>query len=75
MSQDLIPNFIEGEWTKATATETLLVKDPASGELLGKVPLSARTDVDRAVQAAAKAFPAWPGLFNFPPPRPPYCHD
>jgi malonate-semialdehyde dehydrogenase (acetylating)/methylmalonate-semialdehyde dehydrogenase len=59
MSQDLIPNFIEGEWTKATATETLAVKDPASGVLLGTVPMSAKGDVDRAVQAAAKAFPAW----------------
>ena len=59
MSQDLIPNFIAGEWTSATATEVLTVKDPASGAPLGRVPMSARADVDRAVQAAAKAFPAW----------------
>jgi malonate-semialdehyde dehydrogenase (acetylating)/methylmalonate-semialdehyde dehydrogenase len=59
MSQDLIPNFIAGEWTTATAAETLTVKDPASGALLGRVPMSPRADVDRAVQAAARAFPDW----------------
>jgi malonate-semialdehyde dehydrogenase (acetylating)/methylmalonate-semialdehyde dehydrogenase len=59
MTPDLIPNFIAGEWTSADATEVLTVKDPASGDTLGRVPMSPRADVDRAVQAAAKAFPAW----------------
>jgi malonate-semialdehyde dehydrogenase (acetylating)/methylmalonate-semialdehyde dehydrogenase len=59
MTPELIPNFIAGEWSKSTGAETLTVHDPASGELLGKVPMSGRADVDRAVQAAARAFPAW----------------
>ena len=59
MTQDLIPNFIAGEWTSATATEVLTVKDPASGDTLGRVPMSAKGDVDRAVHAAAQAFPGW----------------
>ncbi len=33
--------------------------DPATGVLLARVPLSTAADVDRAVQAARKAFPAW----------------
>src|SRR5262245_17599977 len=59
MTQELIPNLIGGEWTSATATEILTVKDPASGALLGRVPMSPRSDVDRAVQAAKRAFPDW----------------
>ena len=54
-----IPNYIGGAWTHATATESLAVTDPASGEQLASVPLSNPSDVDRAVQAAAAAFPAW----------------
>ena len=59
MTSELIPNFVDGEWTHSTAVETLDVKDPASGEHLGRVPLSTRDDLGRAVAAAARAFPAW----------------
>ncbi len=54
-----IPNFIGGRWTHAAGAGTLPVHDPASGELLGHVPLSGDDDVDRAVQAARAAFPGW----------------
>lgn len=55
----LIPNFIGGAWTPSSATEHLPVLNPASGEELGRTPLSKRADVDAAVRAAAAAFPAW----------------
>jgi malonate-semialdehyde dehydrogenase (acetylating)/methylmalonate-semialdehyde dehydrogenase len=35
------------------------VLNPATGELLARVPLSSEADVDAAVQAAAGAFPMW----------------
>jgi malonate-semialdehyde dehydrogenase (acetylating) / methylmalonate-semialdehyde dehydrogenase len=54
-----IPNFVNGCWTKATAPESLSLTNPATGELLGRVPLSTRDDVGAAVSAALKAFPAW----------------
>ena len=54
-----IPNFVGGRWTAAAAGESLPVLDPATGELLGHVPLSTREDADAAVQAAARAFPGW----------------
>jgi malonate-semialdehyde dehydrogenase (acetylating)/methylmalonate-semialdehyde dehydrogenase len=54
-----IPNFIGGEWVASTASEWLPVSDPASGEALGRVPLSRAADVDHAVAAAQAAFPAW----------------
>jgi len=55
----LLSNFIGGRWTAATAAGYLDVHNPASGEVIAWTPLSGAQDVDRAVQAAAEAFPAW----------------
>lgn len=54
-----IRNFIAGEWCESTATTTLDVANPATAELLGRVPLSPALDVHAAVQAAAAAYPEW----------------
>lgn len=54
-----IPNFIAGAWTGATGSDSLPIVDPATGELLGRVPLSTGTDAGTAVTAAVHAFPAW----------------
>jgi malonate-semialdehyde dehydrogenase (acetylating) / methylmalonate-semialdehyde dehydrogenase len=54
-----IRNFIHGEWQDAAASEHLPVMNPATGEELGRVPLSTAAEVDKAVQAAAKALPEW----------------
>ena len=59
MNAELIPNFIAGEWAPSLGAEALDVRDPASGERLGAVPMSGQVDVGRAVTAAALAFPAW----------------
>lgn len=55
----LAANYVAGDWVTPGADEQLAVKDPATGEVLGSVPLSGRSDVDRAVEAAHAAFPAW----------------
>jgi len=52
-------NYIEGQWRSSGATETLPVINPATGEELGRTPLSPAAEVDQAAQAAAAAFPAW----------------
>jgi malonate-semialdehyde dehydrogenase (acetylating)/methylmalonate-semialdehyde dehydrogenase len=54
-----IRNYVEGEWRDATASEHLPVINPATGEELGRVPLSSAVDVDNASKAAAKALPEW----------------
>ncbi len=54
-----IPNFIAGEWTPSASTESLPVTNPATGELLGRVPLSGAAEVGHAVAAAVRAFPGW----------------
>jgi malonate-semialdehyde dehydrogenase (acetylating) / methylmalonate-semialdehyde dehydrogenase len=54
-----LENYVGGAWAPARATETLAVENPASGELLARVPLSDADDVDAAVRAARAALPAW----------------
>jgi 1-pyrroline dehydrogenase len=51
--------FIGGAWVDSAAGETLEVQNPANGRVIAKVPASGPEDVDRAVSAAAAAFPGW----------------
>ena len=51
--------FFGGEWVDSASGETLDVINPANDQVIAKVPKSAAEDVDRAVEAADKAFPAW----------------
>jgi malonate-semialdehyde dehydrogenase (acetylating)/methylmalonate-semialdehyde dehydrogenase len=55
----LLENYVGGSWAASSATETLAVTAPASGELLARVPLSSAADLDAAVDAARRALPAW----------------
>ncbi|WP_067134975.1 aldehyde dehydrogenase family protein [Microtetraspora malaysiensis] len=52
-------HLIGGEWVPAIGGETIDVINPATGEVLGRVPRGTAADVDAAVRAAAAAFPAW----------------
>ena len=52
--------LVEGKWE--TGTETISVVDKYSDEVIGTVPAAAKTDVERAIGAAAKAFPAYAQL-------------
>ncbi|MBV8674629.1 MAG: CoA-acylating methylmalonate-semialdehyde dehydrogenase [Acidobacteriaceae bacterium] len=54
-----LPHFINGEWRESAASEWLDVPNPATGEVLARVPLAGADEVDRAIEAAAMAFPAW----------------
>jgi 1-pyrroline dehydrogenase len=51
--------FIGGEWVDSASGETLEVENPANGEVIARVPRSGEEDVDRAVNAAARAFETW----------------
>jgi malonate-semialdehyde dehydrogenase (acetylating)/methylmalonate-semialdehyde dehydrogenase len=55
----VLDNYVAGSWTPATGTGALDVTNPASGEVLARVPLSASADLDRAVEAARAALPEW----------------
>ena len=54
-----LANFVGGRWLSVEAVGALDDLNPASGELIGRVPLSGRVDVEAAVAAAAEAQPAW----------------
>ncbi|MGZ5312364.1 MAG: aldehyde dehydrogenase family protein, partial [Solirubrobacterales bacterium] len=54
-----LQNHAGGAWFDSAAAETLEDRDPATGELAARVPLSVAADVDRAVKAAREAQPAW----------------
>src|SRR5437773_10733450 len=54
-----IPNYVNGHWTEPQVHDWLEVKDPATGNPIGKVPLSNASEVARAVEAAAAAYPEW----------------
>jgi malonate-semialdehyde dehydrogenase (acetylating) / methylmalonate-semialdehyde dehydrogenase len=55
----ILENYVAGGWVASASHEVLDVPDPSTGSLLARVPLSTSADVDAAVRAAQKAFPAW----------------
>lgn len=55
----LLKNYINGQWIASSASEQLLVTNPATAETLAQVPLSPAAEVEQAVQAAAEAFVQW----------------
>jgi malonate-semialdehyde dehydrogenase (acetylating)/methylmalonate-semialdehyde dehydrogenase len=54
-----VKNYIDGKWQPSSGTVTLPVTDSATGEEIGRTPLSPTFDVDAAVLAASAAFPMW----------------
>ncbi len=52
-------NYIGGEWVDAHSGATFEDINPANEELLGLIARSDAQDADAAVEAAAKAYPAW----------------
>jgi malonate-semialdehyde dehydrogenase (acetylating) / methylmalonate-semialdehyde dehydrogenase len=54
-----LQNFVGGSFVDATVDDTLEDRDPATGELAARIPLSGAADVDAAVRAAREAQPAW----------------
>ncbi|HET7435424.1 MAG TPA: CoA-acylating methylmalonate-semialdehyde dehydrogenase [Thermoanaerobaculia bacterium] len=57
-----VRNYIGGAFTDGNGHAMLDVTNPADGSVISRVPLSGAAEVDAAVQAAQKAFPAWSGL-------------
>ncbi|PRD44635.1 NAD-dependent succinate-semialdehyde dehydrogenase [Phyllobacterium phragmitis] len=57
--------YIDGHWTAGQAGQTFEVRDPATGAAIGWVAQIDAEQTSRAIDAAARAFPAWRDL----PPR------
>lgn len=59
MTDNILNNYYSGDWVAVESAEVLAVHNPATNEVIGKVPLSPAEEVDKAVQAANAAFPGW----------------
>lgn len=51
--------YIDGVWVVGTSGRSYDVVNPADDCLLGRLPLAGTDDLDRAISAANRAFPAW----------------
>ncbi len=56
---EALANLVGGSWSAPPGDRRQPVIDPATGAPLAEAPLSGAAEVDRAVQAAARAFPEW----------------
>lgn len=59
MRYGTLKNYIGGEWVASTSSELLDVHNPATDEVIARVPLSTADEVNRAVAAAKEAFQEW----------------
>ena len=55
----MISNLIGSEWRRPDVSESLPIYNPATGVVIGQVPLSGAREVDAAVKAAAAAYKSW----------------
>jgi aldehyde dehydrogenase len=51
--------FVGGRWVEGHSGRTIPLENPATREVLAHIQAGDATDVNRAVEAAAAAFPAW----------------
>lgn len=54
--------YIDDAWRDAVAGETRIIRDPATGDVVGSSALAGPADVDLAVAAATRAAPGWAAL-------------
>jgi succinate-semialdehyde dehydrogenase / glutarate-semialdehyde dehydrogenase len=51
--------YIDGAWLDAAGRAAIDVDNPATGDTIGSVPKLGRAETRAAIEAAARAFPAW----------------
>jgi succinate-semialdehyde dehydrogenase/glutarate-semialdehyde dehydrogenase len=61
---DTLPTrmYINGQWVEGPQGATLKVINPANESVVAEVAYGARAQADEAIEAAARAFPAWKAL-------------
>ncbi len=57
--EEKVLHWIEGAWTSLDHEESLPVYDPSTGRVQATVTMARASDLDRAVQAAYRAFGEW----------------
>ena len=51
--------FIDGDWRAAAGGAVVVIRDPADGSVVGEVPVMGAAETRQAIEAAARALPAW----------------
>ena len=51
--------YVDGAWIAADSRKSLAVNNPATGEIVGSVPMMGAAEARRAIEAANRAWPAW----------------
>ena len=51
--------YIDGKWVQPTGTGSIDVINPATEEIIGKIPVGSKKDIDIAASAARIAFDSW----------------
>ena len=51
--------YVDGQWIDADSRATFPVTNPSTGETIGDVPRLGAAETRRAIEAAARALPAW----------------
>ena len=57
--EQVYKNFIGGRWEPSSTGRLVANRNPATGEILGQVPLSSREEARAAAAAAQEAYPKW----------------
>ena len=52
--------YIDGQWIQAKSSRTIVVDDPATGEIVGAVPNLGAAETRKAIDAATAAPPPGP---------------
>ena len=57
--REMLQFYIDGQWVDPATPKALDVINPATEEVCGQISLGSAADVDKAVAAAKRAFPAF----------------
>lgn len=55
----VIRNYVNGEWVVSKSTKTLDIVNPATTEVIARVPMSTKEEVDEAIRYAKEAYEEW----------------
>lgn len=56
---EILKNYINGKWVESATDRYEDVYNPATNEVIARVPLSTKEEIDHAVEVAAEAFKSW----------------
>src|SRR5882672_8086648 len=51
--------YVDGAWVQAKSNAMINVDNPATGEIIGRVPKLGGAETKQAIEAAHRAFPTW----------------